>query len=114
MKKVIVFLLLGLLLCTTQCVVYEDEVLIMFEKEGECVTTKQLRVYQSLGKKALTDLKDDYDDYIIALLINNENKLYYDNEKINIPEGKCAKQVGIYNYKTKFGDYNTVPVVIIK
>lgn len=114
MKKVIVFLLLGLLLCTTQCVVYENEALIMLEKEGECITTKQLVTFQSLGKRALVELKDEYNEYIIALLINDENKLYYDNERINIPKGKCAKQVGIYNYKTKSGDYKTVPVVIIK
>ena len=51
---------------------------------------------------------------IIKGKIWTENKLYYDNERINIPKGKCAKQVGVYNYKTKSGDYKTVPVVIIK
>lgn len=121
MKKVIICLLLSLLLCIVVFIAYgigymngQDSIkqLTMFEKEGKCITTKQLTVFQSLKNSALVDFYDD--GYITALLINNENKLYYDNEKINIPKGKCAKQVGIYNYKAKSGDYNTVPVVIIK
>lgn len=121
MKKVTVFLLLSLLLYIIVFVAYgigymkgQDSIkqLTMFEKEGKCITTKQLKVFQSLENSALVDFYDD--DYVVALLINNENKLYYDNEKINIPKGKCAKQVGIYKYRTKSDNYKTVPVVIIK
>ena len=69
-------------------------------------------MFQSFENSALVDFYDN--DHIVAFLINDENKLYYDNERINIPKGQYAKQVGIYNYIAKSGDYNTVPVVIIK
>ena len=39
---------------------------------------------------------------------------FYDEQKITIPSGKCAKQVGIYQYHTKNGDMKTVPAVEIK
>ena len=43
-----------------------------------------------------------------------ENSHFYDEQKITIPSGKCAKQVGIYQYHTKNGDMKTVPAVEIK
>ena len=48
------------------------------------------------------------------LLLGEDDDLFYDNQKINIPEGKTAKQVGIYQYNTNGGELKTVPAVKIK
>lgn len=50
---------------------------------------------------------------ILVLLLGNETASYYDDQKINIPKGMCAKQVGTYQYEAKMG-MKTVPVVTIK
>ncbi|WP_289730914.1 hypothetical protein [uncultured Alistipes sp.] len=48
----------------------------------------------------------------VVLLINDEGKLYYDDEIIKVPQGQQAKQMGIYQYSTESG-YKTVPIVKI-
>ena len=48
------------------------------------------------------------------LLLGDDDDLYYDEQKINIPEGKSVKQVGIYQYTTKSGQLKTIPAVKIK
>ncbi|MPL64106.1 hypothetical protein SDC9_09757 [bioreactor metagenome] len=92
--------------------------LIKFEKEGDCIgNNKNLKILQVIKPNiALAELENDNYDYesTIFLIINNEGKYYYDNQKISIPKGKCTKQIGIYNYSTKIGLDKTVPAVIIK
>jgi len=93
--------------------------LTIFEVEGKCTATKQLQVMQTLAPDvALAHAKTQpnaiYDpDEILVLLLGDENTNYYDDEKINIPKGKCAKQVGTYQYEAKMG-MKTVPAVTIK
>ena len=53
-------------------------------------------------------------DKMVMLLIGDDTELYYDNQKLNIPEGKSAKQAGIYQYEDKDGKLKTVPVIKIK
>ena len=48
----------------------------------------------------------DYSNKVI--LYAPEGTYYYDNQKINIPEDKCLKQIGIYR-----GSYSTLPIVYI-
>ena len=51
---------------------------------------------------------------IIVLLINYDGKSYYDEQKIKIPAGKCARQRGTYQYTTRNDMFKTVPVVVIE
>ena len=30
-------------------------------------------------------------DFVVVLLLNDSDKVYYDNEKVGIPNGKCAR-----------------------
>jgi len=84
-----------------------------FPEKGECITNNKLKVFQVLEPgMALAMKKDSYDSPVIAV-INNEGKHYYDDEVINIPQKKCARQVGTYGYQTKDQRWKTVPVVII-
>ena len=93
--------------------------LTIFEEEGKCINAKQLQIFQTLESDlALADAKSIpnsiYDpNEILVLLIGNEKSGFYDDLKISIPKGKCAKQIGTYQYEAKMG-IKTVPAVTIK
>ncbi len=86
----------------------------MFEQPGDCLISKSsLKVFQVLEPgAALTMIKDDYSS-AVYMLINNEGKIYYDDQIIKLPSGKCFKQFGTYQYETKDERLKTVPVVMI-
>lgn len=93
--------------------------LTIFEKEGTCISAKQLHIFQTLAPDlALADAKSIpnsiYDpNEILVLLVGDENSNFYDDLKIGIPKGKCVKQIGTYQYESKMG-LKTVPAVTIK
>lgn len=109
--------------------------LTLFSEKGECITTTsknkscEIEVFQVLAPNAaLGSIKyyiDEelfegkiYRDYdilndVVVLLINYDNKTYYDNQKIDI-SNKCARQIGTYQYKTKSKIEKTVPAVEIE
>lgn len=93
--------------------------LTIFEEEGKCTGAKQIKIMQTLEPNmALAHAKTQpnaiYDENeILVLLLGDEKASYYDDQKINIPKGMCAKQVGTYQYEAKMG-MKTVPAVIIK
>lgn len=84
------------------------------KKEGDILTTEQLRVFQVLKPNNALVKSGTFPDEMLMLLIGEEDDLYYDNQKINISEGKHVKQVGIYQYNTKSGELKTIPAVKIK
>ena len=84
------------------------------KKEGEIITKEQLRIFQVLKPNTALVKAGNFPNEILMLLIGNDDDLYYDNQKINIPDGKAAKQVGIYQYNTKSGELKTIPAVKIK
>ncbi|MBO4956885.1 MAG: hypothetical protein J6C50_03535 [Rickettsiales bacterium] len=98
----------------------DDNTLIFFDRQKwKCITSKKLEIFQSFGDAALATFKQDEWrlDRVVVLLINsidNYDKLYYDKEQIYVPFRECVKQVGIFNYKAKSGDYPTIPIVIIE
>ena len=94
--------------------------LTIFEEEGKCLNAKQLQVMQTLEPNmALSIAKSqpnsiyDPNEILVLLLGDDTTSNYYDDLKINIPKGKCAKQIGTYQYEAKMG-IKTVPVVTIK
>lgn len=93
--------------------------LTIFENEGKCINAKQLQIMQTLEPNmALAHTKTQpnviYDpNEILVLLLGEEKTNYYDDQKIDIPKGMCAKQVGTYQYEANAG-MKTVPAVIIK
>lgn len=84
----------------------------IFEQPGDCLINKSsLKIFQTLEQNAaLAMIKDDYSSGVY-LLVNNENKSYYDDQVIKLPTGKCFKQIGTYQYTTKEDILKTVPVV---
>ena len=109
--------------------------LTVFPEKGECITTTskskscEIDIFQVLAPNTAlgniryySDIKtygnETYRDYdigndVVVLLINYENKTYYDDQKIDI-SNKCARQIGTYQYKTKSNFEKTVPAVIIE
>jgi hypothetical protein len=91
--------------------------LTVFPEKGECIKTKgQIEVFQVLKPNmALANTGDLLGvDGIVVLLVNYDGKSYYDDQKIKIPAGKCARQIGTYQYTAKNEVVKTVPVVIIE
>jgi hypothetical protein len=107
-----------------------------FENPGECITnnskkkSSEITVIQvTATNAALANLRNytdekgfrgeirrDYDiiNDVLVLLINYEEKSYYDDQKIEA-SGKCLRQLGTYQYQPlKSSSWKTVPVVVIE
>lgn len=109
--------------------------LTIFEEKGECITTtsknksSEIDIFQVIAPNAaLANIKyysdeklyggKTYRNYdigngVVVLLINYDDKTYYDDQKIDI-SNKCARQIGTYQYETKSKFGKTVPVVVIE
>jgi len=86
--------------------------LTLFEEPGDVMTDSGYEVLQDLGNG--TALATSEDNITMAVLLwNQEGKLYYNNQKITLDEGKCFRQIGIYKYTSKGMGDRTVPVVAI-
>jgi len=89
--------------------------LTIFPEKSECIKTKgEVKVFQVLKPTmALASTGDPYEG-IVVLLINYDEKYYYDEQKIKISPDKCARQIGTYQYTTKNNTDKTVPVVVVE
>lgn len=110
--------------------------LTLFPNKGECITTTsknkscEIDVFQVIAPNAaLANIKyysdeklyggKTYRNYdigndVVVLLINHDDKTYYDDQKIDI-SNKCARQIGTYQYTTKIDKFEkTVPAVVIE
>lgn len=83
-----------------------------FEKPGKCISTKDFEVMQVVGEGyALAREKKGYVGGILVLVTNENGELYYDDQVIKVPEGKCMRQIGVYEYQTRMETTKTVPIV---
>jgi hypothetical protein len=98
--------------------------LTKFTEKGECIETEgEIEVFQVLESNvALAKTVKygefgirNYADEIVVLLIDYDGKTFYDEQKVKIPENKCARQIGTYQYTTKMDNFGkTVPAVVIE
>lgn len=86
-----------------------------FDEPGDCIVSSgSLEVFQaSTGVGALVRIKDASYDDITMLLHADDGVVFYDDQVIKIPKGKCARQIGIYKYTNRMGMELTVPIVQI-
>ena len=95
-----------------------DDGTTWFEKPGDVIEVIAFKVFQVLGEDAALvngATHEEYDIYsgAVYLLTNEDGKYYYDDEVVKVPEGKVARQVGIYQYQTKSNFGKTVPIIQI-
>ena len=89
--------------------------LTVFPEKGECITTKnEIEIFQVVKPNMALAETGKYPDRIMILLINYDSKSYYDDQKIEIPVNKCARQIGTYQYTNKMGIDKTVSAVVIE
>ena len=94
----------------------EDDGITFFDEPGEILNDKSFKVFQVVAKDAaLVKCKSEYDMYLgtTCLIMNRERKLYYDDEIIKVPQGKVARQMGVYQYPNREVMIKTVPIIEI-
>ncbi len=91
---------------------------ILFEQEGECVSTNSFKIIQVLdsGDALAVELEPQYSlpTGITVLFLQEKGSAYYDGQIIDIPKGKCAKQIGVFKYMSKAEMEKTVPIIDIR
>ncbi len=87
----------------------------MFDEAGDVVDEESFKVLQVIASDAaLVNGKDEYGYYgTLYLITNSDNKYYYDDEIVKVPQGKVVRQVGIYRYIAKNETLKTVPIIMI-
>ncbi len=129
MKKWGIFLLgfiLGIAFTVISAMVYvnnsgaDNDGKMFFEQPGECLSTNRFEVLQALGNNYALAYEQEYNKLLgyintdlLVLVTNDEGQYYYDEQVIDVPKGKCMRQIGIYKYQTKSEDWKTVPIVKI-
>ena len=89
--------------------------LSLFAEKGDCISQdRQIEIFHVIEPNYALANIGEIPDEITILLINYDNKTYYDQQKIRIPANKCARQIGIYHYTTMVGMDKTIPAVIIE
>ena len=78
--------------------------LTFFEEPGEVMSDTSYEVFQTLGDNAAIA----YGKSLKVLVWQEKGYPYYDGQIINLPNGKCFRQVGIYK-----DIVSTLPVVTI-
>lgn len=95
-----------------------EEDIVMFDSPRNTVPGKAFKVVQVLPDgNALAsgdDFSNDNDNIgMVVLFLGDESTSYYDDQKIEIPKGKVAKQIGNYSYMSRSYNEKTVPIVKI-
>lgn len=91
----------------------------LFDKPGECISTKAFEVMQVVGEcQALAyevewnEVLEMYTQTGLLVLVTNDNGIYYyDDQIIEVPSGQCMRQIGVFRYQTKSEIEKTVPIV---
>lgn len=94
----------------------QKEDIVMFDSPRNAVPGKSFKVVQVLPDgNALANVDNVYDDNfgVVVLFLGDESTSYYDDQKIEIPKGKVAKQIGNYSYMSRSYNEKTVPIVKI-
>ena len=102
---------LGLFMEMSQATSASNDDVVMFEKPRGIVPGKVFEVMQVLPDGSALAIVDDIESENIGtevLFVGNDSTSYYDGQKINVPSGKVARQIGTYRYMAR-----TVPVVEI-
>lgn len=88
--------------------------MIIFEQPQQKIDAKSFEVLQVLPDgNALATVESNENFGMIVMLLANKNATYYDDQKIEVSTGKCARQIGTYRYMTRNNIEKTVPIIDI-
>jgi hypothetical protein len=83
-------------------------------EKGKCIIKSEVEIFQTLKPNVALARSRAHPDEVLALLVNFDGDVYYDGQRIKMPSGKCARQIGTYQYETKGEFLKTVPAVAIE
>ena len=120
MKKIFIFIF-GIVIGIILTIAYKSFIspsnsIILFDTEGECISSTDFQVFRVLenGNALAHEIYFYENEPIVALFLAQKNHSYYDNQIIDIPYGKCAKQIGLYKYTAPDNiTKRTIPIVEI-
>ena len=122
MKKILLSALFLLTGCISTTEMFSPSKTI---RNPECKDIDVIDVAQVLDNFILGEVCEEYSYYYggdryckyenehRVYLAKNKGEVYYDNQKIKVPDGKCITYVGSYTYETRSGFDKTVPKVKI-
>ena len=93
----------------------------LFDQPGECLNAKAFEVMQVVDNNHALAHEVEWNDVLeryvqtglglLVLVTNDNGEYYYDDQIIEVPDGMCMRQVGIYRYQTISDMEKTVPIV---
>jgi hypothetical protein len=93
----------------------------LFDQPGECLNAKVFEVMQVIDNNHALAHEVEWNDVLetymqtgsglLVLVTNDNGEYYYDDQIIEVPQGMCMRQVGIYRYQTRMDMEKTVPIV---
>lgn len=88
--------------------------MVIFEQPQQIIDVKSFEIMQVLPDgNALATVESPENFGMIVMFRAKGNASYYDDQKIEIPTGKCARQIGTYRYMTRNNIEKTVPIIDI-
>ena len=91
---------------------------VLFDEAGECLSTNRFEVSEVIDDSSALAYELVYDaDFgymtssLLVLVTNDDDESYSDKQVIKVPKGKGMRQVGVYRYKNKSGEWKVVPIV---
>lgn len=93
----------------------------LFDQPGECLNAKAFEVMQVVDNNHALAHEVEWNELLeryvqtglglLVLVTNDNGEYYYDDQIIEVPQGMCMRQVGIYRYQTRMDTEKTVPIV---
>ena len=91
---------------------------VLFDEAGECLSTNRFEVSEVVDDSSALAYELVYDaDFgymtssLQVLVTNDDDESYSDKQVIKVPKGKGMRQVGVYRYNNKSGEWKVVPIV---
>lgn len=88
--------------------------LTLLEEKGDCIPGREIEVIQVIKPNMALAYCGEFLDHVVVLLVSYDGDMYYDNQKIKLKDGQCARQIGYYQYTTKTEIPRNVPAVVIE
>ena len=92
----------------------------LFDKPGECVSRKNFEVQKVLesGDAIALEITETISGHVLTsdlevLILAQEGSNFYNNQIVKAPQGKCARQIGNYKYKS-YGTTKVIPIIAFK